>query len=101
LREPVFGADAIEGSETAGAAAFSASEDPVGALVSFASIDPVGALVSFVSVDPVGALVSFEFDRPKCLRTAFRLTDNAAAICRSERPAAANALIANALSIAS
>src|SRR5258708_34969393 len=70
------------------------SGDPVGAWVSFASPDPVGA-------SPVGALVSFDAPRPKCCRTALRLTPSVWAIRRSDIPVAAKLLIACDLSIAS
>src|SRR5260370_1138827 len=70
------------------------SVDPVGALVSFAAPDPVGA-------SPVGALVSFGPPRPKCCRTALRLTPSARSIRRSDMPDAAKLLIPCDLSIAS
>src|SRR5579872_5245494 len=70
------------------------SVDPVGVLVSFASPDPVGA-------SPGGALVSFGAPRPKCCRTALRLTPSVRAIRRSDIPVAAKLLIDCDLSIAS
>src|SRR3569623_308488 len=96
----------VSGLSSPAASAFSTGGDPVGALVSFDSAEPGGALVSFEPSDPAGALpggalVSFDDPLPKCRRTALRLIDSVAAICRSERPAASKLLIACTLSIAS